>query len=347
MLIIAVLCCRLFQDDGTASKRGKLEVSGSIAGVTERKKSAGNALPAPEQTIAPKDGKEKEARDIAAAKVKVLALAKAAAEKNMADKKKPEADPVSPALGEGKAVPAVSSEKKASASEYSPAEAAPRLASAESPSSAPRTTAGEQASAVPVKADQPLPEKKASPESVSKAGKAAVQPPVKKSDKTAAMAQPRKTPKAEARKNAPAAKPAEKAVPRGQLSAVEAALADARAGRLAPDKSAPVEKKLSGEYDRVVTSAKFVMKGSLIKLVLRGNAPMVGHFYVLESPDRVVLDLAGNWKIEVPRVPSNRLIGSVRVGQHEDKTRLVFDMKNTGKVALVPLNRNALELRIQ
>ena len=96
-----------------------------------------------------------------------------------------------------------------------------------------------------------------------------------------------------------------------------------------------------------VTSAKFSMKGSLIKLVLQGNASMVGHCSVLGNPDRVVLDLAGNWELEVPRVPSNRLVQAVRVGQHDDKTRIVLDMKTMGKVALVPLNRNCLELSIQ
>jgi ABC-2 type transport system ATP-binding protein len=99
-----------------------------------------------------------------------------------------------------------------------------------------------------------------------------------------------------------------------------------------------------GGYDELIRMAG---DSRIIKLTLRGNSPMIGHFYVLEDPDRVVLDLAGNWQIEVPKVPSNRLIGAVRVGQHEDKTRLVFDMKNPGKAALVPLNRNALELRIQ
>lgn len=111
---------------------------------------------------------------------------------------------------------------------------------------------------------------------------------------------------------------------------------------------ASAEAEQNGQtYERVVTSAKFSMQGSQIKLTLQGNAPMVGHYFTLGNPDRVVLDLAGNWEIDVPRVPSNRLIQAVRVGQHDDKTRLVFDMKTTGRAALVPLNRNALELRIQ
>jgi vacuolar-type H+-ATPase subunit E/Vma4 len=196
---------------------------------------------------------------------------------------------------------------------------------------------------------------------VMASGEAAPAPVVKAEEPAAKPA-----PKAEARKEAPKKPEVKKAQPRKEaqkdekkkaearkqeshprLSAVDAALADARAGRLAPVEDILVEDAPAREYDRVVTSAKFSMKGSLIKLTLRGNSPMIGHFYVLEEPDRVVLDLAGNWQIEVPKVPSNRLIGAVRVGQHEDKTRLVFDMKNPGKAALVPLNRNALELRIQ
>ena len=185
-------------------------------------------------------------------------------------------------------------------------------------------TRSPQPAAAKAEPEKPLPE--------------ANKPAVKKAD--AEKAAPRK---AEARK-AEARKP-QAAKPR--VSAVEAALADARSGRLAPVEGILMEDDPAKTYDRVVTSARFSMKGSLIKLTLRGNSPMIGHFYVLEGPDRVVLDLAGNWKIDVPKVPSNRLIGAVRVGQHEDKTRLVFDMKTVGKAALVPLNRNALELRIQ
>ena len=68
---------------------------------------------------------------------------------------------------------------------------------------------------------------------------------------------------------------------------------------------------------------------------------------ILKNPDRVVLDLAGNWSIKVPKVPGNRLVQAVRLGQHEDKTRLVFDMKIPGRATLVPLNRDSLELHIR
>ena len=128
------------------------------------------------------------------------------------------------------------------------------------------------------------------------------------------------------------------------------ALAEVRAdmtGETSAEKPAEKTEKAEPRYERVVTSARFAMHGSQIKLILQGNAPMVGHYFSLENPDRIVLDLAGNWEVQVPKVPSNRLIRAVRVGQHDDKTRIVFDMKTQGKAALVPLNRNALELRIQ
>lgn len=133
-------------------------------------------------------------------------------------------------------------------------------------------------------------------------------------------------------------------------SPVSQALAEVRAdmsGEVSAEKSEEKAEKAEPQYERVVTSARFAMQGSQIKLILQGNAPMVGHYFSLENPDRIVLDLAGNWEVQVPKVPSNRLIRAVRVGHHDDKTRIVFDMKTQGKAALVPLDRNALELRIQ
>ncbi len=337
MLAIAVLACIFLQDSEVETGGSRLEVSGKIEGLTVYQDPASARSSAPSLEVPASKDEERRAdernekaaptaepmasskadassRELESAKVKVLALAKAAAEKRQ--------------------IPAQTSEKLAA-----PATAAPagELADASAPdgaSSAPKVVS------VPVK---PAPEKtpaKSAPEAASapavlkkfEGARIEVDPVAARS---AAL-------KAEARKSAVVKK-----APAPKLSAVESALADARAGRLAPEKSASAAEKPAARYDRVVTSAKFAMQGSLIKLVLKGNAPMVGHYYVLEAPDRVVLDLAGNWQIEIPKVPSNRLIASVRVGQHEDKTRLVFDMKTTGKVALVPLNRNALELHIR
>ncbi len=312
MLAVAVLACLLLRDEESV-KAGSNAVSGKIEGF-EGTAPAVPAAPVESASRAEEKADAKAERS-GAARVKVLELARAAAEnKARAEASKPEAVPPSAEAPETKAGDAKSVEAEALA-----------LLTEEAPAVRKEAHA--------VKSEAPAPAVEAAP------AKAAKKPEAKKTETR--KSEVKKTKSGKTAKKAEADKPAR------HLSAVEAALADARSGRLAPTGDFMAAEDPEADYDRVITSAKFSMKGSLIKLTLRGNSPMVGHFYVLESPDRVVLDLAGNWKVDMPKVPSNRLIGGVRVGQHEDKTRLVFDMKTTGRVALVPLNRNALELRIQ
>ena len=326
MLAVAVLACMLLRDDERI-EAGSQEVAGKLVGVhgsaaPEGRNVVSRAVPVQNGATAQPARVEEQT---APARVKVLELARVTAD-NKAEAK---ARPV-PAQVENIALPA-SLVPQAPALPSGPVELeAQSLVMA----------SGEAVEAPAVKAEEPAVTSAPAAEVKKDAPKKAE---TKKSE--AKKAQPRKETKKAEKKKAEAKK--QEAKPNTRLSAVDAALADARSGRLAPVEDVLVEDDPAKEYDRVVTSAKFSMKGSLIKLTLRGNSPMIGHFYVLESPDRVVLDLAGNWKIDMPKVPSNRLIGAVRVGQHEDKTRLVFDMKTVGKAALVPLNRNALELRIQ
>ena len=332
MLALAVLACLLLRDDEKTASGGH-EVSGRLVGTLDGtahdgKNAVSRAVPVKNEADA---SAARTGERAGAAKVKVLELARAAAENRAQREAAPAAS--APASPEGPKSP-VEAEALAllmSAGEEPKAPAA----KPEAPQKA-----ASQGSAKPAvkEAEKPAPQPAAAKAEPEKPLPEAKKPAVKKAE--AEKAAPRK---AEARK-AEARKPQSE---KPRVSAVEAALADARSGRLAPVEDILMEDDPAKTYDRVVTSAKFSMKGSLIKLTLRGNSPMIGHYYVLEDPDRVVLDLAGNWKIDVPKVPSNRLIGAVRVGQHEDKTRLVFDMKTTGRVALVPLNRNALERRIQ
>lgn len=323
MLVVAVLACAALRDEepvrtGSLEVSGRIDAGGAIASGTPvspalrpapaEKSSAASVPSAPAERVSSETKDHDRAEPV---RVKALSLARAAASQT--------ALPAS--LAEGGRPVLVAEQGMAAASRKDTASAASASESVPDAKSA-ENVAAKTAAAVP-------PAPKAESKALAKAD----------------TAQPKSVKKAAAPK--PSSKPAQKAAPaRRSESPVEAALADARAGRLAPSGGMVIEKP-AARYERVVTSAKYAMKGSLIKLVLRGNAPMVGNFYVLTEPDRVVLDLAGNWEVELPKVPSNRLIAAARVGQHDDKTRLVFDMKNTGKVALVPLNRNALELRIQ
>ncbi len=99
---------------------------------------------------------------------------------------------------------------------------------------------------------------------------------------------------------------------------------------------------------RVVTAAVLTMDGDVVTLNLQGTSAMRGKTFMLAGPDRVVLDIEGNWKVEAPRVPSNRMVRALRVGSQGSATRLVFDMKvKPVKVKVTNPDSDSLELTIR
>jgi hypothetical protein len=85
-----------------------------------------------------------------------------------------------------------------------------------------------------------------------------------------------------------------------------------------------------------------------VTLRLEGNAPLRGNAFLLADPDRVVLDIAGTWKVEAPRVISNRMVRSLRAGSRESATRLVFDMRvRPRRATLNQINAETVELSIR
>jgi hypothetical protein len=98
----------------------------------------------------------------------------------------------------------------------------------------------------------------------------------------------------------------------------------------------------------VVTSAVLTMDGNVVTLRLEGNAPLKGNAFLLADPDRAELDLAGVWEVSPPRVSSNRMIRSLRAGERENATRLVFDMRvKPRRITLEQVSPRILELRIR
>lgn len=99
---------------------------------------------------------------------------------------------------------------------------------------------------------------------------------------------------------------------------------------------------------KVVTSATLTMDGDVVTLRLQGTAAMQGKTFLLSGPDRVVLDVVGDWKMEAPRVPSNRMVRALRVGSQGTATRLVFDMKvKPVKARVTNVVPDTLELTIR
>lgn len=116
----------------------------------------------------------------------------------------------------------------------------------------------------------------------------------------------------------------------------------------APAMSEPVVPKAAAGGK---TATKFVIyardKGATVRV--GGNAKVEYTSMTLENPNRVVVDLTGDWKFPSnPGIPKNELVSAVRVGQNGDKTRLVIDLKiKPRKVVLVPFkNGDGVDVRV-
>ncbi len=71
--------------------------------------------------------------------------------------------------------------------------------------------------------------------------------------------------------------------------------------------------------------------GATIRMV--GSSPIAfKEPFVLKEPDRVVVDLVGDWKIKAPGVPKNPLVTNVRLGKMDNRTRVVIDMNSPARV---------------
>lgn len=98
----------------------------------------------------------------------------------------------------------------------------------------------------------------------------------------------------------------------------------------------------------VATKVELAVGGGAVVLRIEGNRPISAKAFTLSEPERVVVDLSGSWKVALPSVPANNLVGTMRQGIQPDATRLVLDMRNKPQsVLLEQLGTNVVELRIQ
>ncbi len=68
----------------------------------------------------------------------------------------------------------------------------------------------------------------------------------------------------------------------------------------------------------------------------------------LTSPERLVLDLDGTWKLRAPGVPPNNFVSNVRIGDHKEGTRIVIDLKKIpGDIRYLKYGETGLDVRIR
>lgn len=147
---------------------------------------------------------------------------------------------------------------------------------------------------------------------------------------------------------AEAPQPAKAEEPQSAPPVAEAAKpAQPKPARAETPRPAPKAPARAGEK----TITRFVVfsreNGATVRLA--GNAPLRYKSMTLEDPNRVVIDLDGEWSMPAsPGVPKNDLVSGVRVGKLGDKTRIVIDLKQKPRISrtLPAKSGDGLDVRV-
>ena len=94
-------------------------------------------------------------------------------------------------------------------------------------------------------------------------------------------------------------------------------------------------------------SIKFEYQGSDMLLVMNADSQFEYKSFQLASPERLVVDVIGTWSgVDLPSVPSNRLIKGVRGGKTDRGYRIVLDLKETPKGYETKRDANKVTIRV-
>ena len=139
-----------------------------------------------------------------------------------------------------------------------------------------------------------------------------------------------------------AEKPAEK--PQPKVSEPKQEKEQAKEGVVVLTTKAPA-KLAAGQT--AITATRLEL-GKSVVFRMTGAAPIKTKTLLLKDPNRYVVDLQGNWGIQLPRVPKELWISGIRLGHHEESTRLVFELTRAPVSAkVVKINNTTVEVRIQ
>lgn len=88
--------------------------------------------------------------------------------------------------------------------------------------------------------------------------------------------------------------------------------------------------------------------GQAMQLRIEADSPFPCRTFVLNNPDRLVIDLPGTWKgVKAPAVPQNRLVKAIRVGSQPSGPRIVLDLSAAPKGHKLQRNGNVVEIVVQ
>ena len=113
--------------------------------------------------------------------------------------------------------------------------------------------------------------------------------------------------------------------------------------------AAPAKEPVLSDKDaHVLNDIGLHFSGQNMQLRIEADTPFPCRTFVLNSPDRLVIDLPGTWKgVKAPTVPSNRLIKAVRVGSQPNGPRIVLDLTAAPKGHKVQRSGSVVEILVQ
>ncbi len=100
--------------------------------------------------------------------------------------------------------------------------------------------------------------------------------------------------------------------------------------------------------DKVIKKVSVLTIGSGVTVRFEcTQLPRFSHLR-LSSPERIVLDLNGQWDITAPGIPENAFVTNVRIGEQRRGTRIVIDLSQTPKdVRYLKYRETDLDVRIR
>lgn len=109
----------------------------------------------------------------------------------------------------------------------------------------------------------------------------------------------------------------------------------------------PVAEQAAAGGTHKMQSIKFEYQGSDMLLVMNADSQFEYKSFQLASPERLVVDVIGTWNgVDLPSVPSNRLIKGVRGGKTDRGYRIVLDLKETPKGYETKRDANKVTIRV-
>ncbi len=104
----------------------------------------------------------------------------------------------------------------------------------------------------------------------------------------------------------------------------------------------------SASSEKRIEELTMFSRGKWFTVRLMGNVMPRYTYLRLSNPERLVLDFIGHWDIPVKAVTKNPFVSNMRVGEHKNGTRLVFDLaKVPAKIVYWKYESTGLDIRMQ